>query len=364
MKVALVHDFLIKMGGAERVLSVLADMFPDAPIYTLLYDYEVCGQQFTDARVMRSYLQNSPRFLKKRQRYLLPFMPRAIESFDFSPYDLVISSSNAFAHGVLIGSHAKHICYCHSPMRYAWDYAHEYIKEQKVDPLRRYAIEKLMKGIRVWDQVASDRPDRYIANSYHVRTRIKKYYHQDADVLYPPVDTRRFHVSEKHDDYFLIVSALTPFKKLDLAVQLFNKIQKRLVIIGEGAQKGYLKSIAGPTVEILGKKTDKEVQEYMQNCRAYILPAEEDFGIAPIEAMACGKPVLAYGKGGARETVIPGATGELFYEPTIKSIEDGLGRLIVNENNYGPRKLRAHANLYAKKHFIEGMEKIVSEVMR
>lgn len=353
MKVALVHDFLVKLGGAERVLKMFADLYPDAPIYTILYDENVCGKAFPNERVRSSFLQKAPGFLRKRQRYLFPFMPRAIESFDLSEFDLVISSSNAFAHGVLVGSNATHICYCHSPMRYAWDYAHDYINEQRVGPIRRYMIEKLMGKVRIWDQVACDRVDYYIANSQHVRKRIKKYYRKDAVVLYPPVETRNFKPQEDNQGYFLIVAALTPFKKIELAVQLFNKIGKRLVVIGTGSQLDYLKGVAGPTVDVLGYKDDATVKEFMEGCRAFIICNEEDFGIAPVEAMACGKPVLAYGRGGALETVIPGETGELFHEQTIESMEDGLGRLIVNEPNYNTKKIHRHASQFSKEHFKE-----------
>jgi glycosyltransferase involved in cell wall biosynthesis len=363
LKIALVHDFLVKLGGAERVLKVLADMYPDAPIYTLLYDEQACGSEFKRERVRTSFLQKFPEFLRKRQKYLFPWMPRAVEGFDLSEFDIVISSSNAFAHGILVPSHTLHVCYCHSPMRYAWDYAHEYLKEQKIKGLKAFLIERMMMKVRIWDQVASDRVDYYIANSKHVQRRIKKYYRKDSEVLYPAVDTRKFKPVKKNNDYFLIVSALTPFKKIDLAVELFNKIGKRLVVIGSGAQLDYLKSIAGPTVEILGRKEDATVREYLENCRGYILPAEEDFGIAPVEAMACGKPVLAYGKGGALETVLPGVTGEFFYEPTVESMEDGLGRLIVNEKHYDAEKIHTHANLFSKQHFEEHFEKLLESYL-
>jgi glycosyltransferase involved in cell wall biosynthesis len=364
MKVALVHDFLVKMGGAERVLKAFADLYPDAPIYTILYDEKVCGKTFPAKRVRTSFLQKAPAFLRKRQRYLFPFMPRAVEGFDLSGFDLVISSSNAFAHGVLVGSQAKHICYCHSPMRYAWDYAHEYIKEQNIGKIKKYAIEKMMENVRIWDKVASDRVDTYIANSRHVRNRIKKYYRKNAEVLYPPVDTFHFKPNKVHQDYFLIVAALTPFKKIDLAVQLFNKIDKQLIIIGSGNQYEYLHSIAGPTVHVLGHKEDKVVHEYLENCRAFIMVNEEDFGIAPVEAMACGKPVLAYGKGGALETIIPGETGEFFYEQSIESMEDGLGRLIVNEPRYEPEKIHKHAVRFAHKNFVEGFKSVVKQALK
>ncbi len=364
MKVALVHDFLVKMGGAERVLKVFADMYPDAPIYTLLYDENICGKIFPRARVRTSFLQKSPQFLRRRQRYLLPMMARAVESFDLSGFDLVISSSNAFTHGALTASAAKHVCYCPSPMRYAWDYAHEYLDEQRIGPLKKMAIEKMLSRIRLWDRAAGDRPDFYLANSRHVQKRVKKYYGQESLVLYPPVETMHFQVSPKHQDFFLIVSTLSPFKKIDLAVQLFNKIGKRLIVIGSGAQYDYLREMAAPNVSILGFLEDKVVREYLQSCRALIFPGEEDFGITPVEAMACGKPVLAYGVGGVTETLIPGVTGEFFYEPTIESMEDGLGRLIVNEPQYDPEKIRRQANFFSRRRFVEGFEAALKQVMK
>jgi glycosyltransferase involved in cell wall biosynthesis len=364
MKVALVHDFLVKMGGAERVLKNFAEMYPDAPIYTLLYDEYACGFAFPKSRVRPTFLQNLPEFIRKKYRYLLPLMPRAIESIDLSGFDLIISSSGAYSHGALTSSTSKHICYCHSPMRYIWDYAHEYLDEQKMKGIKRWYTEKILHNIRIWDQAAADRPDFYVANSNCVRKRIKKYFRQEAEVLYPAVDIGRFKVNHSHQDYYFIVSALTPFKKLDRVIQLFNKIGKRLVIIGSGPHYEYLKKIAGPTVDLLGRKDDQTVAEYMKNCRAYIHAAEEDFGIAPIEAMACGKPVLAYGKGGVLETVIPGVTGEFFHEPTIESMEDGLGRLIINEPGYKPAVIRKQAEKFSEANFIEGWKLIVKKAMR
>lgn len=361
MKVALVHDFLMKLGGAERVLKVFADLYKDAPIFTLLYDEKACGKMFPPDRVNTSFLQKLPEAIKRRQKYLFPLMPRAIESLDLSGYDMVISSSNAYAHGILTPSNCSHICYCHSPMRYVWDYTHQYLDEQNIGKLTKAVVTKLIRGVRIWDQTASDRADLYIANSEHVRKRIAKYYRQKAPVLYPPVDISRFKVNRGHQDYYLIVSALTPFKKIDLAIQLFNKIGKRLVIIGSGSQSEYLKSISGPTIDLLGRKDDATVMEYMRNCRAYIHPGEEDFGISPVEAMACGKPVLAYGRGGLLESVIPGVTGEFFYEPTIESMEDGLGRLIINEPGYKAAAIRRQAERFSEKEFIQGWKSLVKE---
>ncbi len=363
MKVALVHDFLLKLGGAEKVLAVLSEMYPEAPIYTLLYDEKVCGKVFPPDRIRTSKLQNLPGFIRRRHRMLTSKMPRAIEELDFSGYDLVVSSSAAYSHGLIVPLDTKHICYCHSPMRYAWDHASEYLEENRVSGWKKILYALLMKNLREWDQVAAQRPDKYLANSQAVALRLKKYYKVDSSVVFPPVDVHKFKVTEENSDYFLIVSTLTPYKKIDLAVQLFNKIGRRLVIIGDGPHRSYLEAIAADNIDFLGFKEDEEVREYMQNCRALLFPGEDDFGIAPVEAMACGKPVLAYGKGGALETVVAGQTGEFFYEPTVESMEDALARLMCNEKNYKPLSIRRHANLFGREEFEKRVRKEVSEMI-
>lgn len=357
MKVALVHEFLVKLGGAERVLKALMDIYPKAPVFTLVYDEKKVGEVFPKERIVTSHFQKYPAFLRKRYRYFLPGIPRAVEDFDLEEFDLVISSNTAFSHGVITPINTRHICYCHSPMRYAWDWSNEYRRENGITGLKTAIYAPLMKYLREWDMIASNRPDKYIANSANVQKRLKKYYKVDSDVIYPPVDTDRFRVSTKHCDFFLIVSTLTPYKRIDLAVQLFNKIGRKLVIIGDGPQRVYLESIAGPNIDFLGFKDDETVKEYLQNCRALIFPGEEDFGIVPVEAMACGKPVLAYGKGGVRETVISGKTGEFFFEPTVESMEDGLARLLYNERFYKPIAIRRHALTFSKANFEKKIKK-------
>ncbi len=364
MKVALVHDFLVKMGGAERVLKVLADMYPDAPIYTLLFDEELCGKAFPKERVRTSFLQKLPRFIRKKYRFLFPWMPQAIESLDFSEFDVVISSSNSFAHGLLTPTHTKHVSYCHSPMRYAWDYAHKYLEEQNIRGLKKFLIDRSMHRVRTWDQVAAKRVDAYIANSDHVRKRIEKYYREPATIIYPPVHTQHLKVTKTHEDYFLVISTLSAFKKVDLAVQLFNKLGKKLKIIGRGAHLPELQKMAGSTIEFLGYQDTLQHPEYLQNCRALIFCGEEDFGITPVEAMACGKPVLAYGKGGLLETVVPGVTGEFFYESTVEAMEKAFQLLMEHEPQYDADKIRAQAEKFSEKKFRADFEGFIHNLMK
>lgn len=351
MKVAIVHDFLLKLGGAERVTKVLAEMFPKAPIYTLLYDEKTVGSVFPAERVRTSFLHNYPGFIRKRYKFLTNKMPRAVEEMNFDEYDLVISSSSAYTHGIVTSLNTKHLCYCHSPMRYAWDWTNEYRKENNIGSLKNLLYAPLMKYLREWDRLAADRPNAYIANSMNVKKRLQKYYDMPSEIIYPPVDVERFRAKTGHSGYFLIVSTLTPYKRIDLAVQLFNKIGRRLIIIGDGPQRDYLENIAADNVEFLGFKEDSVVKEYLENCRAFIFPGEEDFGITPVEAMACGKPVLAYGKGGATETVISGKTGEFFFEPNVESMEDGIARLMYNEKFYKPMTIRRHAAQFSREIF-------------
>ena len=351
MKVAIVHDFLLKLGGAERVVKVLSEMFPKAPIYTLLYDEKTVGKVFPKERVRCSFLQKYPAFIRRHHRLLTHKMPRAIEELDLEDFDVVISSSSAFSHGIVVPVKTKHICYCHSPMRYAWDYSNEYQIENNLTGVKKFLYALLLKSLREWDFIASDRPDAYIANSRHVRKRLKKYYRTESEVIYPPVDVSRFKASGKHSNYFLIVSTLTPYKKVDLAIQLFNKLGRELVIIGDGPQRKYLEQISAPNIEFLGFKDDATVKEYLENCRALIFPGEEDFGITPVEAMAAGKPVLAYARGGALESVISGKTGEFFFEQTVESMEDGLARLFYNERCYKPQTIRNHAKIFSREEF-------------
>lgn len=361
MKIAFVHDFLLRLGGAERVLKVLMDMYPEAPVYTLLYDEKKVGHLFPKERVITSNLQKWPRFIPGMHKLMFPFMPGAIEQFDFTGYDVVLSSNSAYAHGVVTNLETTHICYYHTPMRYAWDYTHRYLKDQNFGPVAEWAAKRLLHRVRQWDFLASDRVDIGLANSKTVRNRIQKYYRRESEILHPPVDVERFEAHDKHEGYFLIVSTLTPYKRIDLAVELFNRLGKRLVIIGDGPDKGRLKRMAAENIDFLGFKDDELVKEYMENCRAFIFPGEEDFGIAPIEAMACGKPVLAYRKGGLTESMEEGVTGEFFDEATVASMEEGLTQLLIHEGKYDAKAIAKHAEQFSRKRFEKAIKSVINK---
>lgn len=349
---------LVKLGGAERVVRKLLDMYPKSPIYTLFQNKKATDEWFRKAKIHPSYLQRYYEVVKS-PKWLLPKMPRAIEQFDFRKFDAVISSSSAFAHGIKTDE-VKHLSYCHSPMRYAWDYTHEYSKNMSA-PMR-FATASLLTQIRIWDYKAANRAHKIVANSKHVQKRIAKYWRRDSEVIHPPVNVKAFELTADHEDYFLIVSALTPFKRIDLAVHAFNKVGRRLVIIGDGAQRKLLESMAKPNIEFLGRKSDVLVREYIQNCRALVFPGEEDFGITPVEAMAAGKPVLAYGVGGVLETVQAGKSGEFFSEPTEKSLLDGLMRLMMNERHYDYKYIRKIAEQFDESVFEEKIRKAIKEI--
>ncbi len=359
-RIAIVHEYLTRMGGAERVAKVLSDLYPEAPVYTLLYDSAKVGKYFPPWRVQTSRLHKFPKFLQRRPKYLLPWIAQAVESWDFSEYDIVISSSSAFAQGIVTDLGTRHICYCHSPARFLWDYAHEYRRENKLTGLKGLLAGSYLRYLREWNRVSAHRVDRFLANSQTVADRISKYYRTDSEVIYPPVGVDSIKMGPKqHQNYFLIVSQLTPYKQIDRAISVFNKLRRRLVIVGDGPQRKYLEQIAGPTVELLGWQSDGVVHELLRHCRGFILPGEEDFGIAPVEALAAGRPVLAYGRGGATETVVDGKTGVLFSDPSVVGLEAGLARFFTLEKKWQPALLRASAKRFARQNFETKIQKVV-----
>lgn len=358
MKIALVHDFLLKLGGAERVLQSFSEMFPSAPIYTLLYDEKRVGKVFPKEKVIASSLNKNPLIRRKPQLFLSAF-PRTIEEFSFKDFEIVLTSSGAFAKSIVTPAGTKVVTYCHRPMGYAWDYAHEYPIDKKMGNLKKYLSNNVLNRIRVWDRASTNRTDIWLSNSETTAGRLRKYYRTKSEVVYPPVETNRFKVTTHHSDYFLIVSSLQSFKRIDLAISAFNYLQKELIIVGDGPERKNLERIAGPTVHIVGRKSDQEVKLYLESCRAFIFPGEEDFGIAPVEAMAAGKPVLAYRKGGVTETVKEGITGEFFNEPTPESLVNGLTRLLVSEPSYSPEKIRKQAEKFSREKFEKQIKKII-----
>jgi len=341
MKVALVHDYLNQMGGAERVVMAFHQMFPDAPIYTSIYDPQRVDPAFQEMDIRTSFMQKFPLVTKHHQPYL-PFYPFAMESLDLRDYDLVLSSSSAFGKGVITRPGTMHICYCHTPMRWCWNYR-EYVEREQLGAMARLVLPLLISGLRVWDQTSAMRVDHFIANSPVVAERIQKYYRRDAVVIPPPVEVSRFSFDPaiETEDYFLIISRLIPYKRIDLAIEACNRLCLPLVIIGAGRDMERLKKLAGPTIRFLGRLSDQEVLHYYARCRALLFPGEEDFGITPLEAQASGRPVIAYGGGGALASVVEGITGVFFYEQTVDSLATVLASF--DERRFEPETIRSHA---------------------
>lgn len=361
MRTALIHDFLTRFGGAERTLFELAQMFPEAPVYTLFYDEEKMSQWFPPRKVRTSFLQKFPRFLRCNPKFLLPLMIVAPETFDLRDFDLVISSSSAYAKGVITRPKTIHVNYCHNPARFAWDYSFEYLNERSLGKLPKLAAEIFLNYLRLWDRSAGKRVDYFIANSRATAQRIQKYYRRDSKIVFPPCRVPGKPEFFENGGYFLVISQLTPYKKIDIAVEAFNKLGLPLVIIGEGPQKKYLQKIAKPNVKITGWLDDKETFEYLKRCQAFIFPGEDDFGMAPVEAMGLGKPVLALSRGGALETVIPGKTGEFFDFPVPEVLAEGVRRLRENLPRYDPEEIYRHAKRFSAERFRTEIKKFIDE---
>lgn len=318
MKVALVHDWMNQMGGAEDVLAALVELFPGAPVYTSLYAREKMPASWRTWDIRTSIIDRLPLARRKQQLYF-PFYPFAFEQFDFRDYDLVISNKSGFCHGIITDTHTLHLCYCLTPTRYVWRY-HQYAEQENLGPLVRLLLPPFLTQLRQWDRLAADRVDHFVAISQVVRRRIARVYRRDSTIIYPPVDTSRFAPAAQVDDYYLFVGRLVPYRRLDLMIEAFNQLQLPLVIAGTGRDRDRLQALAGPTITFLGYVPDADLPDLMARCRAFLFPGEEDFGIAPIQAMAAGRPVIAYAAGGALDTVIPGETGALFGEQSAAAI--------------------------------------------
>lgn len=359
MKVALAHDWLTNLGGAERVVQSLQKAYPKAPIYTSVYNQDRLPQ-FKRANIKTSFLQRWPLATKKHQ--LFPTLRSlAFESLDFSEYDVVISSSSAEAKGIITPTETLHVSYIHTPTRYYWSGYKDYLSNPGLgmfNPLIRLIMPWQVKKMRYWDFAAAQRPDLLIANSKVVQSRIKKYYKRDSLVVYPPVDLSRFDVKKSTSDgFYLVVSRLIPYKRVDIAVQACSQLGVRLVVVGQGPELSKLKKIAGPKVEFVGALDDDKVTKLYQRCQAFIFCAEEDFGITPLEAMACGKAVIAFGRGGARETVIEGKTGHFFDSQD----SDSLKKILIKFNNqkFNPKEIAKHAKSFSEERFINEIRGMV-----
>lgn len=326
MRVALVHYWLVGMRGGEKVLEAFCELFPDADIFTHVYDPGNTSDIIRSHTVKTSFINRLPFAPKMYPRYL-PLMPLALEQLDLRGYDLVISSESGPAKGIIPDSNALHLCYCHSPMRYLWNMYQAYYETSGL--LTRLLMPPLSHYLRGWDVTTAHRVDRFAANSGTVANRIRRYYHRRSDIIHPPVDTESFRPVDAAEvsDYYLMVGELVRYKRPDLAVEAFNRMKAKLVVIGQGEMLAELKKMAGPTVEILGSQPFESLQHHYARCKALIFPGEEDFGIVPLEAMASGRPVIAYGRGGATETVVPGRTGVFFDRQSVDSLTDAVERL-------------------------------------
>ncbi len=364
MRVALVHDYLNQYGGAEKVLEAFLEIFPDAPIYTLLYDQKIVDKFFPNRKIRTSFLQKIP-FIKKHHRIFPPLMPLAIEKLNLSDYDLVLSDSAAFGKGVITGPDTLHICYCHTPIRYAWDDSHKYIKEFSMFKLAKFFVPIFMNYLRLWDREAAYRVDKFICNSNFVAQRIKKYYKQDSEVIYPPVDIESFGLAgpaKNGVNYFLIVGRLLPYKRFDMAIEAFNKLELPLKIIGNGPEMKKLKRMANWNIEFLGEIGNKDLKRYYQECQALIFPQEEDFGIVALEAMACGRPVIAYRGGGALESVLEGKTGVFFDEQTVDSLVEAVKKF--DASKFDSKVIYRYALKFDKEHFKKKIKEFVDKNLK
>jgi glycosyltransferase involved in cell wall biosynthesis len=340
MRLALVHDWLNQVGGAEDVLTALVALYPGAPLYTSIYWREGMPAAWRDWPIRTLWLDRLPGIYRHHQPFL-PLYPLAFGGLDLSDYDVVLSNKSGFCHGVRTGPKTLHICYCLAPTRYVWQYD-AYVQREQFGRALRMAVSPLIRLLQRWDYAAAQRVDHLIAISTDIQARIKRYYGRDSVIIYPPVDAaERFSLSEDIEDYFLVVSRLIPYKRIDLAVEACTRLGLPLIVGGSGRDRARLEALAGPTVKFIGYVPDADLPGLMARCRAFIFPGLEDFGITPVQAQAAGRPVIAYRGGGALDTVVPGVTGEYFDELNVESLVETLRRF--DESRYSPGAIRDHA---------------------
>lgn len=363
MRSALIHDWLISgVGGGEKVLQAIHQLFP-SPIYTLVKSKEkLKGTYFEHLEITSSFIQKLPRAEKKYKSYL-PLFPLAIEHFDLKPYDLVISSSHCAAKGVITSPDQVHICYCHTPMRYAWDLMHDYLREAKLDRgVKGFLAKVFLHYLRGWDVHSAHRVDHFIANSKYVAKRISKFYSRNAQVIYPPVDLQMFQEESSKDGYYLTASRFVPYKRIDLIVEAFSKMRdKKLVVIGDGPEWEKVKGKAAKNIELLGFQSNEVLKQHMQKAKGFVFAAVEDFGIIPLEAMACGTPIIAFGKGGVLETVVDGKTGIFYPEQSVPSMIEAIQ--IFESVEFDSKKCRKRAEEFSPESFDRQFHQFIREKM-
>ena len=362
MRVAIVHDWLTGMRGGEKVLEALCRLFPQAELFTLVHRRGSVSATIENRRVHRSLVDRLP-LAATRYREYLPLFPFVIEQFDFDGFDLVISSSHCAAKSVVVPGRTAHVCYCHSPMRYAWDQFEAYFGETRVGRPASAALRRIMAALARWDRATADRPDRYVANSQYVAGRIGRYYNRVASVVHPPVDTDFFKPdAARQRAHYLIVSALVPYKRVEIAIDACRLAGRPLVVAGDGPDRARLERAAGSSATFVGVRTDDEIRELYRSAHAVLLPGEEDFGIVPVEAQACGTPVVALGRGGALETVRDGVTGVLVSDPAAAGFAQAIER--AETIAWDRAVIRAHAECFTEAAFATGFMKVVTETLR
>lgn len=355
MKLALVHDYLIQDGGAERVLRAFAEIWPEAPIFVLFHDKKR-WPEFRGRDVRPSVLEKLPG-VHRYYRWTLPLMPAAVEHHDLSEFDVVVSSASAFAKGVVTRPDALHICYCHTPTRYLWTETHSYIKDLRTNRGIKFVLPFLLTSLRMWDRTSALRVDKFLANSQTVAARIQKYYDRQAEVIYPPVDTSQFYISDKVGDYFLAGGRLVAYKRFDLVIEVFNRLGWPLIIFGRGPYEAPLRKMAKKNVQFVGHVSDEEKARLLAQCIAFLHPQLEDFGLLPLEVMASGRPVIAYGRGGALESVREGVTGVFFKEQSWESLLDAV--INFKPEAFRPADIRAWTAQFDLARFKERMRAYV-----
>lgn len=355
-KIAIIHDWLTNMGGAEQVVINFHDLYPEAPTYTTFYSPDNLDDKLKGLNVKTSFLQGK-KAVSDHKKYF-PLMPLAFSRMNVKDYDVILSSSSSCAKGVRKRKNATHICYIHTPMRYAYEFKDEYLRG--MNPIKKFLVNILLFFMRIWDKHNSKKVDYFIANSSEIQKRVKNTYNRDSIVINPPVRVNDFTIGKKDSDYYFVVSRLVGYKRFDLAVQACTELNKKLVIIGDGPEKEKLEKMAGPTITFLGRQSDEVVRKYMSECKALLFPGLEDFGIVPVEAQACGRPVICYGKGGVLDTVIDGETGVYFEEQTVESLKKAIKKF--EKMKFDKKKLREHSLFFSEENFKERINNYIDMV--